>query len=176
MGILIWTNSLSLLRLTDTLGLITADWVLPSFRGIAPSPRYITAFYTWLVASSAFEWIVVDSIVRIAGRRLFAGNGGHDQDGKAKGEHTLERRYVASLLGLFMVFVILNCRDYLRYSSLIAAYDVILTFGTPVTMVSKGGAMVVKSEIIWGGLVANVILVLSTTTVVAWLWNRIASR
>ena len=64
----------------------------------------------------------------------------------------------------------------MKYSELIAAYDVIVPFGLPFVMVVKGGSIVVTPEIVWNGVAANAFLLLWIAGVVAWLWHRVASR
>jgi hypothetical protein len=95
---------------------------------------------------------------------------------ESKTTRTIEFRYAVSLLALFTLFVIANYWDYVNYSKLIAAYDVIIPFGMPFVMVVKGGAIVVRPEIVWNGLAANVFLLLWIAAVGAWLWHKIASR
>jgi hypothetical protein len=73
---------------------------------------------------------------------------------ETKAQRSIEFRYAVSLLAILALFVIANCWDYVRYSKLIAAYDVIVTFGWPFVMVFKGGATVVRPEIVWNGVAA----------------------
>ena len=56
-----------------------------------------------------------------------------------------------------------------------AAYDLSVPFGFPFVMVVKGGAIVVRPEIVWNGVAANVLLLLWIAAVAAWLWHKIAS-
>jgi len=93
-----------------------------------------------------------------------------------KTERSLEFRYAVSLLGIFTLFVIANGWDYVKYSRLIAAYDLSVPFGLPFVMVVKGGAVVVRPEIVWNGVAANALFVLWIPAVAAWIWHKIASR
>jgi hypothetical protein len=95
---------------------------------------------------------------------------------QSKTERNLEFRYAVSLLAIFTLSVTANCLDYVKYSTLIAAYDLSVPFGLPFVMVVKGGAIVVRPEIVWNGVAANVFLVLWSSAVVAWLWHKIAAR
>jgi len=95
---------------------------------------------------------------------------------EAKTLRGIESRYAVSLLGIFTFFTIANCWDYAKYSRLIGAYDVIITFGVPFVMVIEGGVVTVQPEFVWNGVAANVFLLLWMASVVAWLWHKIASR
>jgi hypothetical protein len=94
----------------------------------------------------------------------------------SKTQRTIEFRYAVSLIAIVTVFVLANCWDYVKYSQLIAAYDLSVPFGLPFVMVVKGGAMVVRPEIVWNGVAANAFLLLWIAGVLAWLWHKIASR
>jgi hypothetical protein len=95
-------------------------------------------------------------------------------EGKTK--RSIEFRYLVSLLAVVGLFMIANCWDYMKYSNQVAAYDVSVPFGLPFVMVVKGGAIVVRPEIVWNGVVANAIFLLWIAGVGAWLWHRIVSR
>jgi hypothetical protein len=95
---------------------------------------------------------------------------------ESKTQRSIEFQYAISLLAIFTFFAIANCWDYAKYSKLIGAYDVIVTFGVPFVMVIEGGAMTVQPEIVWNGVAANAFLLLWIAGVVAWLWHKIASR
>jgi hypothetical protein len=95
---------------------------------------------------------------------------------ETRAQRSIEFRYAVSLLAILALFVIANCWDYVRYSKLIAAYDVIVTFGWPFVMVFKGGATVVRPEIVWNGVAANAFLLLWIAGLLAWLWHKIVSR
>jgi hypothetical protein len=94
----------------------------------------------------------------------------------SKTKRSIEFRYAVSLLALFTLFAIANYWDYVRHSKLIAAYDVSVPFGLPFVMVVKGGAIVVRPEIVWNGVAANAFLLLWIAAVGAWLWHKIASK
>jgi hypothetical protein len=75
----------------------------------------------------------------------------------------------------FTFFIVVNWRDYSQYARLTAGYDYFIGFGRPFTLAVKGGSYDPKLEIVWTGLIADIILMLGSAAIIGWLWRRIES-
>jgi len=81
------------------------------------------------------------------------------------------RRYRFGILAAFVMFLFANVFDYVRFSSLIPAYDYEIGYGVPFVFVVSGG-FVTEHHIIWSGVAGNLFAVLLLAFAITWVCKR----